>query len=107
MVWAQLCLSADVHICEVQHIPGEENHVCDSLSRRGSDHPLSVADHACSLGAGGGLVFDAKNDPDMMTLIQRCNPAVEAGRDCEFAEFWTSIRRAPDSFVAHHPLRAS
>jgi hypothetical protein len=36
----------------------------------------------------------------MMTSIQLCNPAVEAGKDCEFAEFWTSIRRAPDSFVA-------
>jgi hypothetical protein len=81
MVWAQLCIAADIHICEVQHIPGEENHVCDSLSRRGSDHLSSVADHASSLGAGGGLIFDAENDHDMMTLIQLCNPAVEAGQD--------------------------
>ena len=38
MVWTLLCVAADIHIHEVMHIPGVENDVCDSLSRRCSKH---------------------------------------------------------------------
>ena len=55
------------------------------------------------LGYRAGLKssYRGHSPPDMMTLIQLCNPVVEAGKDCEFAEFWTSTRRATDS-LNHH-----
>jgi hypothetical protein len=36
MVWALLCIAADIDIKEITHIAGEDNEKCDRLSRRGA-----------------------------------------------------------------------
>lgn len=107
MVWAQLCVAADVHISDVQHISGEDNHLCDALSRRGYDHPMLIGDHAVHLGVIGARTFDAQNDPDVMALVGLCKPVSVVEDDHDFAEFWTTIRRTIDSFLARHPLQHS
>ena len=53
MIWALLCVAADVNVVEVIHLPGKDNVRCDALSRRSPSSPLSVKDEAQAMGIGG------------------------------------------------------
>jgi hypothetical protein len=103
MVWAQLCIATDTNVSEVQHIPGTENHLCDSLSRRGLSETRSVAQHANDLGLGGARVLSIQDDPDVMPLIQLCNPVPALDTEQLFTEFWGKVRAHIDSLVIRHP----
>ena len=103
MVWALLCVAADIHIHEVTHIPGEANRICDGLSRRGSAHALSVEDHAAILGISGARTIDVSADDDIMGLLELCRPASILESDEQFVAFWTTARSTVNSFISRYP----
>jgi hypothetical protein len=99
MVWALLCVAADINIHEVVHLPGAENKVCDSLSRRCGVHPLSVKDHVCAIGLSPADEVDLQANSDVMELLQLCKPASILESDEQFTVFWMAARSAVDTFT--------
>jgi hypothetical protein len=103
MVWALLCVASDIHIQEVIHLPGVENEICDSLSRRCGIHPLSVKDHAGSMGLSGASVLDLQAKSDVMKLVELCKPASVLESDEQFTVFWMAARSAVNNFTNLYP----
>lgn len=103
MIWTLLCVAADVHVREVIHLPGVENKICDSLSRRGDVHAQSVAEHAEAMGLSGTRVIDVQGDGDVMALLELCRPASGLESDEQFVAFWLSARSTVDTFISRYP----
>ena len=103
VIWTMVCVGLNIHIDGVTHIAGKCNTVCDSLSRRGLDHPLTVGEHAASLGLSAARVIDLCADQDVMALLELCRPRGETQSDAEFIVFWEKARTAVESFIARFP----
>lgn len=103
MIWALLCVAADIHVQEVVHLPGAENKICDSLSRRCGVHPLSVKDHARAMGLSGADVLNLEANSDVMELVELCKPASVMESDEQFTVFWMAARAAVNTFINRYP----
>jgi hypothetical protein len=103
MVWAQLCIATDTNVSEVQQISGTENHLCDSLPRRGLSETRPVAQHANDLGIVGARILSMQDDTDVMPLIHLCNPVPALDIEQLCTEFWGKVRAHIDSLVIRYP----
>ena len=92
MVWTLLCIAAEVHIAEVDHIAGVDNKTCDQLSRRTLTSNTSIEQEATELGLGGARVLLSAEDPALMRLIKCCDPTRPLDTDAQFEAFWTETR---------------
>lgn len=93
IIWTMLCVAVNVNIDEITHIAGKNNHLCDALSRRGSNHHMSVREHAAVLGVAAAVVIDVAGDADIMALLELCRPRTDPQSDAEFVSFWGEARR--------------
>ena len=98
-------MAVNIHIDGITHIAGKYNTVCDSLSRRGLNHPSTVREHAVSLGLAAARVIDICGDKDVMALLELCRPQGDTQSDEEFItgrrleQLWS-----PLSPASHHQL---
>jgi hypothetical protein len=76
----------DFTIVEAVHIPGDENGVCDDLSRFRTTPAL--------LGYSARDPIDFKGDPIMTALLRLCDPTLPSPFLSEdaFLSFWTEVR---------------
>ena len=98
-----LCVAVNINIENITHITGKENWLCDALSRRGSNHPVSIQSHATELGLADVMVIDVAIDDDVMALLELCRPCLGATSEQKFVSFWEEARSAVESFVARFP----
>ena len=103
IIWTMLCVAANINVEKVTHITGKENWLCDALSRRGSNHPMSVRNHAADLGLADVFVIDVAVDADIMALLELCRPRLGETSEQKFVSFWKEARSAVESFVARFP----
>ena len=103
VIWTMLCVAVNIHIDGITHIAGKCNTVCDSLSRRGLNHPSTVGEHAVSLGLAAARVIDICGDKDVMALLELCRPQGDTQSGEEFIIFWEKARTAVESFIARFP----
>ena len=96
-------MAVNIHIDGITHIAGKYNTVCDSLSRRGLNHPSTVREHAVSLGLAAARLIDIGGDKDVMALLELCRPQGDTQSGEEFIIFWEKARTAVESFIARFP----
>ena len=104
-VWTLLCVSADVHVSEITHIPGQDNDKCDQLSRRGSAPTSSLTEHAVALGLKDVPPISLQDDTDVATLLGLCRPTIPIDTDTDFVTFWKSAQSSIDQFLERHQKR--
>jgi hypothetical protein len=77
----------------VHHVPKEDNHACDVLSRRGhSESWESLVQRM--VGQTGDVVLGDLEEiqvPGIDTLLGLCDPRVGGGDESDFATHWRSV----------------
>ena len=99
MVWTLLCISAEVNIASVTHLPGKDNHICDSLSRRGATPDMTVKEHALSMGING-KVLDVGENSAMGDIIKACDPSLLIDSEEDFARFWCRTKNCIEGLLS-------
>ena len=76
----------DFTIVEAVHIPGDENGVCDDLSRFRTTPAL--------LGYSARDTTDFTGDPTLTSLLRLCDPTLPSPflSEASFLEFWVEVR---------------
>ena len=105
MIWATLCVAADINVREGIHLPGIDNDRCNQLSRRGTDCPQSVGDHAKAVGINEATVLQVQRDASVRILWKLCSPKLKVDTDERFATFWNRANTAVTSLLERSPSR--
>jgi hypothetical protein len=102
MVWTLLCVAADIHVQQVSHIAGVDNHKCDRLSRRTPASTMTVTEEANSMGCGTVKEVEVNGDNSMMEILRLCDPRRKMSTEVEFIDFWSEVRGAITRFLTIH-----
>lgn len=98
MVWTLLFISAEVNVAAVTHIPGKDNCVCDSLSRRGANPDMTVEEHAVSMRING-RVSDVGASSAIGDIIKACDRSYLIESMEDFVRFWCTTRDCIESLL--------
>jgi len=80
MAYMALCTHCDLQVVSSDHVPGIDNIVCDRLSREGTLEEL---------GFHPDDSLDITLDPRLVSLVELCNPMVDAENAENFLLQWT------------------
>ena len=80
MAYMALCTHCDLQVVSSDHVPGIDNIVCDRLSREGTLEEL---------GFHPDDSLDITLDPRLVSLVELCNPMVDAEKAEDFLLQWT------------------
>lgn len=85
IVFILLMIATGTEIVSQHHIPGEQNWRCDGLSRP------SLGKTAEDLGLSGVRLLSLTDDPDMVEILQLCDPRCSISSEDDFASFWRRV----------------
>ena len=96
MAWTLLCVAvaAEVHITEIEHLPGVLNEKCDRLSRMPCYKDTSISEELSEMGLSALRIVPMQTDLAIQELLQCCNPNIATGTDAEFMSLWGRMRAA-------------
>ena len=80
MAYMAICTHCDLQVVSSEHVAGVDNIVCDRLSRE--DTPEQLGFHP-------DYSLDVTLDPRLVSLVELCNPMVDAETADNFLLQWT------------------
>lgn len=94
MAWTLLCVAAEIHITEIEHLPGALNEKCDRLSRMPCYEETSISEELSEMGLRGLRIVPMQTDIAIQELLQCCDPNIATDTDAEFMSLWGRMRAA-------------
>lgn len=92
MAYLALGVEFELWIEETEFVPGEQNVLCDALSRRGENEGVSAADLLIKLGLDADLLWDECESSAGREMIDLCDPTRRMSTDAEFMAFGDRLR---------------
>jgi hypothetical protein len=105
LMYISLGVEFEFWVEDTEFVKGEENGVCDKLSRRSETDrgrgAVSAANLVYGLGINPKFLWEVEKSPFGKELIELCNPLLELSDDNTFKAFSRRMRKLIDAIKEH------
>jgi len=105
LMYISLGVEFEFWVEDTEFVKGEENGVCDKLSRRSETDrgrgAVSAANLAYGLGINPKFLWEVEKSPFGKEMIELCNPLLELNDDNTFKVFSRRMRKLIDAIKEH------